>query len=47
MNKLEEKLNSCKVILTKLMMLRRDNNKTFTNSKTMLDSKRKRMMMLS
>ena len=45
MSKLEEKLNFCKVILTKPMILRRDNNKTFTNLRMMSDFKKKKMMM--
>lgn len=44
MNKLEEKLNFYKEILTKLMILRRDNNKTFISLRMMSDSKRRKMM---
>lgn len=45
MSKLEGKLNFYKGILTKPMILRRDNNKTFTNLRMMSDSKKKIMMM--
>lgn len=44
MNKQEEKLSFYKEILTKPMIPKRDNNKTFISLRMMSDSKRRKMM---